>query len=115
MKKLSSKKWNEIGFFEYVKPEHYRGMTILFNKAIKYIPIEDNLLNVAILPVLMRIYLGVNRTNLNVKEIISELNIHLEKHKTTITELNIIGVDGEAEVISHFTDQYIKYITEKIK
>jgi hypothetical protein len=118
MKKLSSKKWIAIGLFDKVNPEHYRGMTRLYNKALNLLNDNDIVVDgknneevgIMIFPAILRIYLGVNRTDLNVKEILQQLRIHLNKNKTTIAELNIVGVDGEAEILANFTDQYIEQI-----
>ena len=118
MNKVTSKKMINVGLYDYVNPEHQRGMTRLLNKAVKILTEKGNVFNldqddlfVKICPIIIRIYYKVKRTNLDVNDIINsyiDFRNSINEDHIDYVEMKLIGVDIEAIIVLKFCEEYIK-------
>ena len=109
--KFTKKEWINFGLFESVKEKDIAAMTKLFNRGLKLSykeqKKENNTIEVILFPAIMRIYRLSGNLKIDVESLYYELKDFWKKNKSKIIELNIIGADGEAEVLINFTNDYI--------
>lgn len=115
-KKSDVKTWDDVGLLEGLDNNDKVYLANNLSKTYKLLETKRkhlDFLSVAMFPIVKRIFDGTKKTDLDIKYIYDKFNKHYKRNYTKIVELNIIGADGEAEMIHEFTNIMIEEINNK--
>ena len=108
--------WDNIGLLEGLNDEEKLHMSKIFGKIYRFLDKKqnvDNFINIAIFPIVRRIYNEIHEPNMNIKYIYDKFKKYYKENTTTIAEINIVGADGEAEIVDLFSTIMAEEIKKK--
>ena len=110
--------WDDVGLLEGLDNNDKAYLANNLSKTYKLFETKRNyqdFLSVAMFPIIRRIFDGTKKPDLDIKYIYKKFKKFYKENISIINEINIVGADGEAEIVAQFTNIIIDEINNKKK